>query len=256
MNRMEEIISKIAKAALEAMKKGTETKVNKAGKIRGIAERLLSIGNKLDQAGKSPDAADIKSLKAIAAELGSVTERYPSPKAKTEKEMSFTDFETFAETEIINAVSEDDENRIALLQENLESVGVQLAENAETEVLKVTVFTDSDQQQSTSSETDAANLQTTSNMEAFMKGLEALAEKAKKPEGEEESNKDKGVKPEGEGMPPKDNTVKNDDSAVSWPADINKGRKLSDVEQWGSVQKGDNGDAKIDFGSDPEECRS
>lgn len=126
--------------------------------VRAVAEKLLSVANKMEEAGGPPSADAIKQLKALQTELGGAIERYPSPKRATKSvDMSAEDFQAHAEKEVSEAVESGDTERLELLQNNLESVGEQASAEEPPTIFKVAVFTDPAQQKTTEAESPVAS---------------------------------------------------------------------------------------------------
>lgn len=260
------------------------------GKVKGVAERLLSVGTKMAESGKPPDAGMLRKLRAMMNELGSAIDAYPSPK-RAAKSISMTpaEFTDHAASEIERAVTDQDVDRLSQIQTSVESVAFQM-DDADVEKIRVDVFEDPAQRKTET--VGGAN-----TIKALQDQIGELSQaiqslKAKKPpEGEEkdkakakpgdEENEEAKAKakkaadeeaakqnqcPEckamnkegatecakcGAKLAAKADTKKAD---TSWPADMNKGRERGESEGWGEVKKSVSDDDRS-FGPDPAACR-
>lgn len=116
------------------------------GKLRGVAERLLSMANQLKETGKPPGGPAMRKLRALHNEMGAALDAYPSPK-RAVKSVSMTpdEFTDHAATEIERAVEDQDVERLEQIQVGVESVAYQM-NNSEVEKIRVDVFEDPAQQ--------------------------------------------------------------------------------------------------------------
>lgn len=177
------------------------------GKVKSIAERLLSIGNKMAEAGKPPDAATVRTLRGIMNELGAAIDRYPSPKAMKSVDMTLEEFQKHAEAEVGKSVEDGDTERAELLASNVESVGKQVEFFPRTETLKISVFADAGQQKTTETERPLAGMTSGPDsgvLGAFAKTVEQFTAavdklKAKKPDEKPDEKYPNGKQDDGDG---------------------------------------------------------
>lgn len=272
----------------EGAKPGDDKKpdfLKAGGKVKGVAERLLSTAKKMEESGKSPDAETVRKLRAMMNELGSAIDGCPSPK-RTAKSISMTptEFSDHAASEIERAVTEQDADRLSQVQTNVESVAWQMADD-DVEKIRVDVFEDPAQRKTETvggADTIKSLQDQIGELSQSIQSLKAKKppdeEDKAKPGDEDEETKAKAKKaadeeaakqnqcPEckamnkegaiecakcGAKLAAKTDTKKAD---TSWPADMNKGRKRDESEGWGEVKKSASDDDRS-FGPDPAACR-
>jgi len=125
-------------------------------------------------------------------------------KGRVEKTMSLEKFQAYAKDELADAIKEQDESRIEALQQNIESVGKQLEDDPDAEVVKVSVTRDPAQHrnegdftESTRKLTDAVEKLTevvTDLKKAKPFGEDDDEGKGKKADEEEEKEKERRLK--------------------------------------------------------------
>jgi hypothetical protein len=268
------------------------SEITMQGGLRSIAERLLSIGNMLDEAGKAPDDDQMGKLRTLVTELSAVLDKYPEPAAKADKGKLRGIAEQMLATASKLAGEPPDKKAMSALKGLLQEFGSALerypspkakacAPNGEKKPKKEGEA-DPEADKAKDTETEKAKKPDKPEDEMNMEGKE----KAKPKPGEEEEPYPQGKpKAEKEGpadpfaglastisdlskaveafkgsMDPKadkpeekgEPTQKNNDA---WPLDMNTGRKLSEAEAWGGskIEKAAQDDNS--FGTDPEECR-
>lgn len=266
------------------------SEITMQGGLRSIAERLLSVGNMLDEAGKAPDEDQMGKLRTMVSELTAVLDKYPEPATKADKGKLRGIAERMLATasKLSEAGEPPDKKAMGALKGLLQEFGSALerypspkakacAPDGEKKPKKEG---EADPDTAEDTETEKAKKPDKPEDEMNMEGKE----KAKPKPGEEEPYPQGKPKAEKEGpadpfaglastiadlskaveafkgsMEPKadpenkgEPTQKND---AVWPLDMNTGRKLSEAEAWGGskIEKAAEGDTS--FGTDPEECR-
>lgn len=186
LNKVVETLEK-AKERLSKPKPGDEKNPGKKpwesmkakGKIRGVAERLLSVANKLEEGGKPPNAMTMRQIKALMNELGAALDSYPAPK-RAMKSVSMTpeEFTDHAASEIERAVEDQDVDRLEQIQASVESVAFQV-DDAEVEKVRIDVFEDPAHQKSGDGDASDTFKAITEKINELAESIQSL--KAKKP---------------------------------------------------------------------------